>query len=319
MIGEPGKAVEVSGQETMTGRPPAIRPVLVSCDPVASLRARGVTLDPSAPLGRLLRENPRAAQDFYEAEVDAGVDVIFALTSGTSPRSLAPIGMSFRAAALTGAAVDLALEAASTRSHRIAVAGVLGRFGLGAPTDSDLLAEDYATHAARLAAAGCELLIACGLDRRQAATLPSTVARLARRAAVVSASTTQLATWVLVEVAGNGRTLDGEGIDDVARAALDGGADTVVLEVPVEEVGLAALARLERARDEGQIGVLLNASGGPDAAQPAVDAWAASMVRMFDAGARVLGGGPGTTPLHLMALGKAMRENRRAPLLRRSV
>lgn len=321
MIEEPGKAAEdVTAQETTTGRPPAVRPVLVSVDAVASLRARGVPLDPVAPLGRLIRENGRAAQALYKAEIDAGVDVLFALTSGTAPRSLSPIGMAFRAAALTGAAVDLAVEAASAASRRVAVAGILGRFGAGTSTgDNDRLAEDYATHAARLAAAGCEILVACGFAPSLSGSLPPGIARLARRAAVVSASATQLATWALFEMQAGGRTADGEGIEDVARGALDGGADTILIEVPSTDLGLSALARLDRARDDGQLGLLLDApdAGAGAAGAGAIDAWVASALRLFDGGARILGGGAGTTVEHLSALAKGLRENRRTPLWRR--
>lgn len=321
MIGEPGKATDdVSAQEATTGRPPPVRPILVSVDPLASFGARGISLDPVAPLGRLIRENPRAAQALYEAEIDAGVDVLFTLTSGTAPRSLSPIGMAFRAAALTGAAVDLAVEAASSAPRRVAVAGILGRFGAGSSSaDNDRLAEDYATHAARLAAAGCEMLIACGFARPLAASLPAPIARLARRAAVVSASATQLATWALFEVEGGARTPDGEAIEDVARAALDGGADTILLEVPSADLGLAALARLDWARADGQVGVLLSAPGAEGSAADAVaiEAWVTSALRLIEGGARILGGGAGTTVEHLSSLTKALRENRRAPLWRR--
>ncbi|MCC6555414.1 MAG: homocysteine S-methyltransferase family protein [Polyangiaceae bacterium] len=306
----------MAAPETTSGRPPAVRPVLVSADPVATLRARGVPLHPVAPIGRLLRESPADAQAVYEAEVEAGVDVLFALTAGTAPRSLAPIGMAFRAAALTGAAVDLALEASAAVSRRVAVAGVLGGFGSAAPTgDTDRLAEDYAIHATRLAAAGCEILVASGFPAALEATLPPGVARLARRAAVVSASATQLATWALFHVEGAGRTPDGEAIEDAVRAALDGGADTILIEAPSVELALTALARLDQPRDDGQVGVLLCAGHGEEGGQ---DAWVTSARRLFEAGARILGGGAGSTVAHLAALAKSLRENRRLSVWRRA-
>jgi 5-methyltetrahydrofolate--homocysteine methyltransferase len=277
-----------------------------------------------------MREDPDAVRAFYEAQIEAGVDVLCALTAGTAPRALAPIGMAFRSAALTGVAVDLAIEAAAAVSRRIAVAGVLGHFPGGLTSaEGDRIAEDYATHATRLAAAGCEILLACGFD--PACSVPPGLARLARRAAVVSASATQLATWALIELQGSGRTVDGEGVEDAARAALDAGADTLIFEVDSAELALGVLSRLERVRQEGQIGFLLGASereggdageacGEPDPEMMAtlIDAWVASALRLIDAGARVVGGGPGTTVGHLATLSKVLREARRAPAWRRS-
>jgi len=317
----------------MTGRPSGSRPLLMSGDPIASLRARGVQTDPIAPLGRLVREDPDAVRELYEAQIEAGVDVLSALTVGTAPRALAPIGMAFRSAALTGVAVDLAIEASASVSRRIAVAGVLGHFPGGLTSvEADRIAEDYATHATRLAAAGCEILVACGFA--PAFSVPPGLARLARRAAVVSASATQLATWALIELESSGRTADGEGVEDAARAALDAGADTLLFEVDSADLALSVLARLERGRQEGQVGFLLGAperEGGADelvdpagrepepAAQATlIDAWVASALRLIDAGARVVGGGPGITVGHLSALSKVLREARRAPVWRRS-
>ncbi|KYF90356.1 methionine synthase [Sorangium cellulosum] len=270
----------------------------------------------------MLRESPRAIAELHEQEIALGIDVVRALTSATTTRALAPIGMAFRAAALTGTAVELATEAAGAATRRVAVAGILGH--TAAAPMADRIAEDYAVHAARLAAAGCEILVACGFDPAQAACVAPAVARLARRAAVVSASTTQLATWALVELDGLGRTADGEGFEEVARGALDSGADALLFEVASVDLGLNVLRRLEGVAHEAQVGVLLGAEPAADgsdrlASAEVCDAWAASAVRLIEAGARMLGGGTGTTLAHLGALAKMLRTTQRAPLLRRAL
>lgn len=337
MIEEPGQATSSVGDEA-TARPSGTRPLLMSSDAIASLRALGAQLDPIAPLGRLIREDPESVRALYEAEIEAGVDVLCALTWGTTPRALAPIGMAFRAAALTGCAVDLALESASAVSRRIAVTGVLGHFPAGLTSaEADRITDEYATHATRMAAAGCEVLIACGFE--PSSSIPAGLARLARRAAVVSASATQLATWALIELAGGLRTADGEVLEDAVRAALDGGADTLLFDVDSAELGLSVLTRLERVRYDGQIGFLVDAAAGHprhaaevghlDHDVPAspleahahggpIETWVASALRLIDAGARVVGGGTGTTVGHLASLSKVLRESRRAPVWRRS-
>ncbi|WP_437275654.1 homocysteine S-methyltransferase family protein [Sorangium sp. So ce375] len=314
----------MNAPEASTSRPPVGRPLIIGGDPLASLRGRGTAVSSNTALGRLLRESPRAIAELHEQEIALGIDVVRALTSATTTRALAPIGMAFRAAALTGTAVELATEAAAgAAARRVAVAGILGH--TAAAPMADRIAEDYAVHAARLAAAGCEILVACGFDPAQAACVGPAVARLARRAAVVSASTTQLATWALVELDGAGRTADGEGFEEVARAALDGGADALLFEVVSLELGLNVLRRLEGIAHEVQVGMLLGAESvqadGADRLAPAeiCDAWAASAARLIEAGARMLGGGTGTTLAHLGALAKMLRTAQRAPLLRRAL
>lgn len=309
--------------EASTSRPPAGRPLILSGDPLASLRGQGTAVPSTTAVGRLLRESPRVVAELHEQEVALGVDIVRALTSATTTRALAPIGMAFRAAALTGTAVELATEAAGAAPRRVAVAGILGH--TAAAPMAERIAEDYAVHAARLAAAGCEILVACGFDPVQAARVPPSLARLARRTAVRSASTTQLATWALAELDSAGRTSDGEGFEEVARAALDHGADALLFEVASVELGLNVLRRLESVAHEAQVGLLLGAGPTPHdgadrlASAEACDAWAASAVRLIEAGARMMGGGAGTTLAHLGALAKMLRATQRASLLRRAL
>src|SRR5262249_3075961 len=137
------------------------RPLLVSGDPSASLRARGIVLHGPAALGRLVREDPDAVREHYHQDILAGVDVLACLTSDTIPRSLQQIGMPFRSAARTGAAVGLAREPAALAPRPLMAAGVLGSTE-GPPLAEDGMGEELATHAARLATAGCELILARG-------------------------------------------------------------------------------------------------------------------------------------------------------------
>lgn len=306
--------------EASAVRPPVGRPLILGSDPLASLRARGAAVSSHASVGRLLRESPRVVAELHEQEVALGVDVVRAITAATTPRALATIGMAFRAAALTGTAVELASEAAATAARRVAVAGILGH--TAAPPMPDRIAEDYSLHADRLATAGCEILVACGFEPAQAASVPPALARCARHAAVVSAHARQLTTWALVELDDPGCTRDGEACEEVARAALEDGADALLFQVASAELGLNVLRRLEGVADEAQVGLLLSADAAErDAAGRAevLDAWVGSALRLIDAGARMLGGGTGTTLTHLGALAKVLRSSQRAPLLRRAL
>jgi 5-methyltetrahydrofolate--homocysteine methyltransferase len=286
----------------------------VGGDPVRSLQARGLALPPPAALGRLLRENPAAAREHYHHDIAAGVDVLCCLTADTIPRALQQIGMAFRSAALTGCAVDLALDAAELAPRPLLVAGVLGN-GLVAPAAEDRIGEELGTHAARLAAAGCELILARGFglppDAPPHHDDPALV-RIARRAAVVSGAMTQLPTWAVIPIDATGFTIDGEAADECARRAADEGAQVVLFEIPTVDVGLAWLDRL-LAAGSGRVGF------SPAAGDLVPEAWALDAKRLLDAGVRVIGGGAGTTQRHLAALSALLRSNDRQSFWPRAV
>jgi methionine synthase I (cobalamin-dependent) len=301
----------VSAQHPILSRLATGRPLLASADAEASLRARGVTLKWPAAIGRLIREHPGVIAEHYHQEVASGVDVLCALTADTLPRVLLQIGMPFRAAALTGCAVDLALDAAEAAPRPVIVAGLLGTHSV-APTAADRMAEEFAIHATRLAAAGCELILARGF-----ASTPSksSLAKVALRAAIISASATQIPTWALLDVDDNGFTPDGESAENVAFAAVEAGAQLLLFEVPSAEGGLVLLERLRVAVPSAMVGLVPSAAtrtSGATIEQP--DVWAASAKRLLDAGARVIGGGIGTTSRHLATLAGLVRGSERQSL-----
>jgi 5-methyltetrahydrofolate--homocysteine methyltransferase len=310
----------VSSENPILARLDTGRALVVGGDPAASLRARGLDLRGPAALGRLLREQPSAARDLHHHEILAGVDVLCCLTADTFPRALQQIGMPFRAAALTGAAVELAVEVADAAPRPVLVAGVLGTTD-APPLPRDRLADELALHAMRLVTAGCEVILvrasgagSCEGDGE------------ARAAAITSAVATRLPTWVAVPVDGCGVAADGATADSVASAAFRLGAEVVLLEIPAAEVGLGWIDRL-LALSAAESGHLASqaASAASGAARRRArhvgfslaagtlspEAWADDARRLLDAGARVLGGGPGTTPCHLFALSGLLRANDR--------
>ena len=290
------------------------RPLLVSGDPAASLRARGVALHGPAAIGRLIREDPAAVREHYHHDIMSGVDVLACVTADTIPRALQQIGMTFRSAALTGCAVDLALDSAELTPRPLIVAGVLGNTDV-APAIEDRIGEELGTHAARLAAAGCELILARGFGLPNPAPPhhddPALV-RIARRAAVVSGAMTQLPTWAVVPLDLGGFTIDDESADECARQAFDEGAQVVLFEVPSVEVAFGWLDRLQAA-GASRIGF------APAGAGVEPEVWAREAKGLLDAGVRVLGGGAGTTQRHLAALSGLLRVNERQSLWPRAV
>jgi len=304
----------VSAEQPILSRLESGPAILLGSDAITSLQARGVELAGPSSLGRIVRENPGLLAEHYHKQVESGVDVLTALTADTIPRSLAQIGMSFRAAALTGCSVDLALDAADDAGKPMLVAGVLGTNEV-TPPPIERIAEELAMHATRLAAAGCELILTRGFDPQ---TPDPDLLRIARRAAVASATATQLPTWVILELNERGFTSDGESLEDAARAAVGGGVQVVMVSVSSVELGLSLLDRLRASRLRVPLGVELAARAsnelGASRGDEAPELWAASAKRLIDAGARVLGGGSGTTDHHVAALSKLLRMGETRPL-----
>jgi 5-methyltetrahydrofolate--homocysteine methyltransferase len=278
------------------------RPLVLDADTGASFRARRVELDAPGALGMLLRRQPEEVLRHYRAEVRSRVDVLSALTIDTTPRALAEVGMQHRAAMLTGIAVELAIEAASEAEKPVAVAGVLGGERV-APLAADRLHIEYTEHAHRLAAAGCELLIARGQG-----------SRLGLMAATVAAAGTDLPTWAVIECLPNGEFITGGAVSPLIEALQEAGASAVLFEVASIDGGIELLEHAQgMVTAEGMVpGVLLAAGslsvrGFADSSSEPVS-WARRSLELDLHGARVIGGGAGTTEGHTAALAAALKE-----------
>jgi len=276
------------------------RPLVLDSDTGASFRARGVLLNSPGALGQLLRERPAEVEAHYRAEIESRVDVLSALTADTTPRALAEVGMEHRAAQLTGRAVELALEATHDAGRPVAVAGVLGS-DMVSPVAADRLHEELTEHAARLAAAGCQLLLARGQG-----------SRLGLMAAVVAAARTELPTWAVLECGPFGNSsVDGDPYE-LIEALADAGAHVLLFEVPQIEIGLRELARFKSALETHGVvpGVLLAASEsavrGFDDPLSDPEHWVERALDLSLGGAHVIGGGAGTTEAHTRALALAL-------------
>jgi methionine synthase I (cobalamin-dependent) len=274
------------------------RPLVVDSDTGAAFRARGVAIDTPGALGLLLRKRPADVLAHYEAEIASRVDVLSALTPDTTPRALAEVGMQHRSAMLTSLAVELAQEAAATSPKPIAVAGVLGS-EMVSPLAADRLHEEFAEHAERLAVAGCELIIARGQG-----------SRLGLMAAVVAAAATELPTWAVLECESNGDVAPESCGVPLLDSLQEAGASVVLFEVASIQSGLARLHNAA-GMSQGLIpGVLLAASRSAVRGFDDPDAnpwrWASGAIDLDTCGARVIGGGAGTTEAHTAALAQAM-------------
>ena len=276
------------------------RPLILDADTLASFRASGVELDSPGAVGRLLRHRPEDVLAHYRAEVESRVNVLCALTADTTPRALAEVGMEHRSALLTGIAVEQAQQAATESDKPVAVAGVLGS-ELVSPVAADRLHEELGEHAFRIAIAGVDLLIARGQG-----------SRVGLMAAVVAATATELPVWAIIECLPSGEISSGGPLGPLLESLADAGTSAVLFEVPSVDVGVQVLERASTMEDERWVvGVLL--AGGADSVPgfPDLDSdperWAARAMDLDARGARIIGGGAGTTEAHSAALAQALR------------
>jgi len=276
------------------------RPLVVGADVGASFRAKGISLGAPGELSLLLRRTPEDVLNHYRTEVACRVDVLCALTADTAPRALAEVGMQHRSAMLTGVAVELALSAAAESLKPVAVAGLLGS-DMVAPLAADRLHEELVEHAERLAAAGCELIIARGQG-----------SHLGLMAAVVAAAGTELPTWAVIECRSSAELKALGPVAPLIEGLQGAGASVVIFEVPAVDLGIEMLERSQASIcSEGLFpGVLLADSaesvrGFPDD-ECAPAHWAERALDLDAHGARIIGGGAGTTEAHSAALAHAL-------------
>jgi 5-methyltetrahydrofolate--homocysteine methyltransferase len=165
---------------------------------------------------------------------------------------------------------------------------------------ADRLHEELTEHAFRVATAGTELIIARGQG-----------SRVGLMAAVVAAAATELPVWAIVECLPSGEIASGGPVGPLIESLRDAGASAVLFEVPSVDVGIVALERaIAIGGDSCIYGVLLaggpsSVTGFPDTESDPVN-WAVRAIELDARGARIIGGGAGTTEEHTEALALAL-------------
>lgn len=252
----------------------------------------------------LLDETGRAAlSGVHRAHVEAGAEILVTCTFRTTRRSVKGTGLTATAAAevageLTAEAVNLARAAAAGSAL---VAGSMApledcwRPDLMPPTVERQA--EHAEHAANLAAAGCDLLLA--ETHHTIAELVDTVA---------GAAATGLPVWAAVSVA-DGRLRSGEDPVEALQAAVAAGASAILINCSSTAEILALAPRL------AAMGVPWGAmpnhgnDGGTGQWRPGDTdhhVLAATGATLRAAGATLLGGCCGTTPDHVADLARAL-------------
>lgn len=262
------------------------RPIVVDSDVAASLGARGCETNEPGALGAVLYRDPDRVREHHLAELSCRVDVLSALTSDTTPRALSESGMEHRSARLTGKALELVCQIAENSARPVAVAGVLGSDQVSA-TLQGRFEEEAREHAARIAHAGAEIMIVRGMGSR--VDLVFSVAEAAKH---------EIPIWAVMDPYTEGD------FEELVRSLQDAGAEAVLFEVRSVDEGLEKLKQVAALGVSIVPGALLSAA--PDALRgfpsPLFSSWVDRVVELTDAGARIVGGGAGTTEAHTRAL-----------------
>ncbi|HSC87514.1 MAG TPA: homocysteine S-methyltransferase family protein [Polyangiaceae bacterium] len=264
------------------------RPLVVDSDVGAALRDRGLSIDGPGALGAVLHKSPELIRAHHQAELASRVDVLSALTADTAPRALSEAGMEHRAARLTGLALELVSDVVQYGEKPVAIAGVLGSDQLTA-TSRGRFEDETEEHARRIAVGGAELLIVRGMG-----------SRLDLVFGVAAAAGQDLPSWAVVDL----HLVGDDELVELSESLADAGAEAILFEVASIDDGLRRLRMLEDLGRSVVLGTLLAAA--PDALRgfpsPLYSSWVDRAVELTDAGARIVGGGAGTTEDHTRAL-----------------
>jgi 5-methyltetrahydrofolate--homocysteine methyltransferase len=241
-----------------------------------------------------LFEHPENIVDAHRRYVEAGADVIHAVTFGGTEPKLAAVGLTGRCAEVAQTAVAIAREAAG---GACLVAGDLGPTGkflppMGAATEDEFAAA-FREQADALAEAGADLLsIETMYDLREA------------RLAVSAAAATGLPVLASMtfEVRPRGHfTIMGDRLVPTLRALVDAGAHVVGFNCSVVSDQMVPMVVEAVAGVDAPIEAQPNA-GAPRATTEGVvydadpEAFVRDLLAMVDAGARVVGGCCGSDP-----------------------
>lgn len=261
------------------------------------LERRGVAAAPPLWSARALVEAPETVLAIHREYVEAGAELLTANTFRTAARSLAAAGWAERDAELTTRAVQLARQAADEVGRGVFVVGSAAPledcYRPERVPDDPVLAREHGRHAANLARAGVDAVLAETMNTAREAVSAVLAAREAGLACLVS--------FVCDEDA---RLLSGEPLADAVAAILPAGPIFVgvnCLPVPAVAACLPVLARCGIPfgafpnLGEPEPGFGHGPELSPAELGSAAEGWLAG-------GARLVGGCCGTSASHVGAL-----------------
>lgn len=266
--------------QRLSARLDARQPLVFDGGIRGAMKQAGLPLDHPLGTASVLQSEAQLVTALHQRFCSAGVHVLRANTSETTPRALSRTGYGYRAAKLSSLAIDLAVSAVESSGRQVCVAGVLPPMEA---SDEKLRGEQLA-HAQRLMAAGVDLIF---VD--PAHTLREAVA------ATAAAAQTGLPVIVTLAVSEAGTLSDGEGLETVC-AALSGAGGRGFIAAPSDPAG-EVRATVELSGLGRPWGVYC----APGTALSPTE-YAERMLELSEEGATLLGGEDFATPDHVRTL-----------------
>ena len=254
-------------------------------------------------------ENPDAVRGIAERYVEAGSDLVQTNSFGANRFKLDHFGLAGRTVELNEAAAALSREAAGDRALVIASVGPTGKLLLMDDVTETELYDAFAEQAAALERGGAD---ACCIETFTAVDEAVQAIKAARE----NTGLEVLCTFAFERtVQGEYRTMMGVSPTDMVRAALDAGADIVGANCGngMEQM-VDIVTEIRAATAETPVLVHANAGlpvtvDGVDTFPEAPETTARRAIDVVKAGADIVGGCCGTTPEHIKAIAKAVRND----------
>jgi homocysteine S-methyltransferase len=271
------------------------------------LHARGVGFEKC--FDELNLTNPGAVGDIHREYIEAGADIIQTNTFGANRFKLAKHGLEDRLKEINRSGVELARRVAATSGRDVLIAGDIGPLGVRIAPFGRVQPEEaraaFTEQIAALTDAGADLLII------------ETFSDLyeIREAIRAAKETTSLPVIASMTFTRDDRTVLGDDPAKVAKALSEAGADVIGVNCSGGPAQLLRLLKaMRQAVPNGRFSVMPNAGwpeqvGGRIMYPADPDYFGDYALSFREAGAGVVGGCCGTTPLHIAAMRKALDES----------
>jgi methionine synthase / methylenetetrahydrofolate reductase(NADPH) len=271
------------------------------------LHARGVSFEKC--FDELNLANPAAVSDIHREYIEAGANIIQTNTFGANRFKLAKHGLENRIIEINRGGVELARRVVAASSREVLIAGDVGPLGVRiAPFGRVQPEEARAAFAEQIA-----VLVEAGVDLLIIETFTDLYE--IREAILAAKPFAPLPVIASMTFTRDDRTVLGDDPAKVAKALREAGADVIGVNCSGGPAQLLRLLKaMRQAVPNGRFSVMPNAGwpeqvGGRIMYPADPDYFGDYALSFREAGASVVGGCCGTTPLHIAAMRKALDES----------